>query len=329
MTYNPKDINQLQFNREYRNAVDGNFKDAAASINALLTEISKLNSRLNGVVLEPDAATDPEVIAARTARDGTVYASLYDHTDAIEADLESNTSDLVGVKDYQTLLKASLDIESSTDLVYYVNGATGNDTDTGSSAAPFKTIQKALNSIPLLTVGGSTTINIADGVYSENLTLKNKFGGAIYIVGNTDVPSNVKISSIRCTDIYAYLNISGIRSTTAIESQFFYDRCSYVNTNRCEAVDDNKTAGTYGGIVYFSSNGAVSGTVTSNGHSGVWINYNSQVTVESSCTGSNNVFGVHCGRSIVHKFGSHTIVGTTANDNFYNGGIISNGGIIG
>lgn len=51
---------------------------------------------------------------------------------------------------------------------YYVNGTTGNDTNSGTSAAaPFKTIQKALDET---TEGAGATIYVAGGTYKERLT---------------------------------------------------------------------------------------------------------------------------------------------------------------
>lgn len=49
----------------------------------------------------------------------------------------------------------------------YVNGAAGNDINSGSLAAPFKTIQRAIDS-------GATVIRVASGVYEESLSISRR-----------------------------------------------------------------------------------------------------------------------------------------------------------
>jgi hypothetical protein len=57
----------------------------------------------------------------------------------------------------------------SDNLTFYVNAATGNDTQSGLTAAlAKKTIQAAIDAINIL-VSGVVTINIAAGTYSENI----------------------------------------------------------------------------------------------------------------------------------------------------------------
>lgn len=68
------------------------------------------------------------------------------------------------------------------DKTVYV-ATTGNDsTGTGSASAPFKTINKALNSISKTTNGRTVAINIATGTYTEDILIKG-YSGPIVLAG--------------------------------------------------------------------------------------------------------------------------------------------------
>ena len=102
------------------------------------------------------------------------------------------------------------------DAVLYVNAATGSDSNPGTQQAPFATIQAALNSLPVILSGGNITINIAAGVYAEDVYITNFVGGsslhgAISLVGagqdNTFIQGTV-ISSITTPVRISNLHIS-------------------------------------------------------------------------------------------------------------------------
>ena len=65
-------------------------------------------------------------------------------------------------------------------LNLYVNGTTGSDSNDGSENAPFRTIQKALDSIPNSIFVGTANINIAAGTYQEDLSIVGFNGSASY-----------------------------------------------------------------------------------------------------------------------------------------------------
>ena len=80
---------------------------------------------------------------------------------------------------------------------YYVNGSTGSDDNTGTSAQPFKTISKAIQSIPYTMQG---KIHIAAGYYNENFKYEDKDIN-FYLSGNVnfvdDLSSIIRRSKTR------------------------------------------------------------------------------------------------------------------------------------
>ena len=94
--------------------------------------------------------------------------------------------------------KVLLDSKASVlteDVTLYVNGTTGDDsTGDGSSAAPYKTVQKAVDSLPKQLNAHTATISIAAGTYAEDLQV-NGFQGGLLNIGDPDGPS-VTLQSI-------------------------------------------------------------------------------------------------------------------------------------
>jgi len=62
------------------------------------------------------------------------------------------------------LLFTALPLHGQSGAVYYVNASTGNNANPGSLTAPWKTIQKAAN-----TVVAGATVNVAAGTYDERV----------------------------------------------------------------------------------------------------------------------------------------------------------------
>ncbi|MFP3509396.1 hypothetical protein SB775_06960 [Peribacillus sp. SIMBA_075] len=327
MVFNPKEMDQLQFNREYRDALNENFKGLQKELEELIQMNQTMAARLNSVLVNPTGGGNPEVVAARMSRDGEEYPSLFAHLTEIEKDIVDNTLNLQGLMAYADKVKKRINIDEPVDKYYYVDKNWGYDGNDGlSTLAPFKTIQKALDMIPQSTTGGEINIFVADGVYAEDLVLRSKQGSDIKIIGNLDVPTNVKINSFFAVNVQAYLNISGFEATTTVKNGFHYDRCSYVNTNNCISVKDKKASG-MSGIYYSAGLGVVAGCTVSNSYNGIIANFSSKVTIEANNTGTGNLYGVVSARSTIHKYNNNTVTGTTKNEHFYAGGEITSGGI--
>lgn len=86
----------------------------------------------------------------------------------------------------------------SANLTLYVS-PTGSDSNAGTSASPFATIQKAVDvaSAYYIPRGVTVTIQLADGTYTltSGVTCDRGGGGTIAIQGNSSTPSNVVITT--------------------------------------------------------------------------------------------------------------------------------------
>lgn len=157
----------------------------------------------------------------------------------------------------------------------YVNGTTGNDTTgTGDLAAPWKTIQKALDSVPQV-VNGYVKIYVADGTYAESLIIKPILSTSNYLasatvdeyrnviqilgdtahVGTTDLGVKLSFSSIgvkndaKVTVYFEGIQFLGNGTTAAIVSAIndrgsncLYSNCQFKNVGNCFLLGNGGTA---------------------------------------------------------------------------------------
>ncbi|AXS39970.1 DUF2793 domain-containing protein [Breoghania sp. L-A4] len=93
----------------------------------------------------------------------------------------------------------------SANRTYHVDAGAGSDGNDGlAPGSAFATIQKAVNTVSRLDLGGYVaTIAIADGSYAENVVLKSVLGGAVVVTGNEVDPGNVLIAPAAGTAIAA------------------------------------------------------------------------------------------------------------------------------
>lgn len=82
--------------------------------------------------------------------------------------------------------KALLDQKAYTltkNVTLYVSPSGNDTTGNGTSPAPYKTINKALSTIPKCLGGFTATVNVAAGIYNENVTIQHFGNGNLAITG--------------------------------------------------------------------------------------------------------------------------------------------------
>ncbi len=140
---------------------------------------------------------------------------------------QANTYDMVradaprveGTPVNKMLLDSKTDRLTAGVTVYVAT--TGNDsTGDGTSAAPFKTIQKAINELPKDLNGNHAIIDIADGTYNERVTVDGFNGGRLTIGVNdrTVIVRGVTVMS----SVGVRLNISNITYSETYDGTLLY-----------------------------------------------------------------------------------------------------------
>ena len=78
---------------------------------------------------------------------------------------------------------------------FYVDCDNGDDENDGSSGSPFKTIQKAIDTIPIVALGQDVSIKLKSSQnYNEHVTILEYTGNHIQIESETGNPDDVKIT---------------------------------------------------------------------------------------------------------------------------------------
>ena len=192
---------------------------------------------------------------------------------------------------------------------------TGSDqTGDGTSAAPYATIQKAVNSIPKWLDGYTATIDIADGTYEGRVTIEGFHGGTLVlgIAGRTVTVRGITVNA----STFVKINVSNIvRSANVVGSLFVVSGGSLVQVSNRFSIDALNAAVT-GVVVETGSTLVVTNEaifiVHNCGYNAVYASGGSRVSF-SGIAGSGNSVGLRVETGAVISFLSRSLAGTTEN----------------
>lgn len=107
----------------------------------------------------------------------------------------------------------------------YVDTNLGDDTNTGTSANPFRTIQAAVNALPKNLDQYYVTIRISPGVYDEDVYIGSFIGGSktqfilLNLTGTTVNSDDVKVRSIHVIGCAANVGLTYMRITDGVQGK--------------------------------------------------------------------------------------------------------------
>lgn len=209
--------------------------------------------------------------------------------------------------------KALLDNKAYTltgDVRVYVS-TTGNDTSgDGTSGSPFKTIQKAVDSLPKHLGGYTARIDIANGTYEERVSVVGFTAGTL-VVGISG--RSVTIRGIEIIDSsYVTTNISNITYKSGFTGPFYkVDKGSIVLMGSSMTVEGSKSS--YIGVS--ASNGSNLSVYTdttltiSNCYNAAVVSEVGSTVVLDIVKGTNNSMGLVSTRGGFLSYENHTLEG--------------------
>lgn len=90
--------------------------------------------------------------------------------------------------------------DAHADIYVYVNASSGNDsTGNGTAAYPFRTITKALNSIPRNLNGKDAVVSIAAGSYQESVTIRGFDAPVVLMSSGTVYVAGFRVDGCHCS----------------------------------------------------------------------------------------------------------------------------------
>lgn len=97
--------------------------------------------------------------------------------------------------------------------IVYVTDAGNDSTGNGTSASPYRTINKALSTVPKNLAGISVTIHIASGAYPEAVSVKGFHGGVLTFAGTA---SEIEVTSLTIDGSTVSVTSLDISATAAV-----------------------------------------------------------------------------------------------------------------
>lgn len=178
----------------------------------------------------------------------------------------------------------------------------GDDTNgTGTSGAPYRTIAKAISSLPRDLNGFGATIYIASaGAYAETVEVKDFTNGTITISG----PANATISIMGLNIENCNVQVSNIALSVYSTGIFVGVNGSLVSASGSIAVTAGGVTARYGAVIEVTTSLTVS-----NADRAVQAQYGATISV-ATLAGTNNAVGIYAYNSTVYI--SNLILAATA-----------------
>jgi len=216
---------------------------------------------------------------------------------ATAGNLQANWNDITSQigANYATAINSCISeltaLKSSSSIAYYVNVASGSDTNNGTSAgAAFASIQTAINKLPQM-LNHSATIYCATGNYNEAILMYGFVGsGQIWLQGGSSLVSATGYNTERVAAKQngILVNVAGLNATSTAFSGFGNVNSRKVNFLYCSVL----TTGSVDGFTGEGGNTEVSGCDVSNRTFGI-LATKGGIIFSSNNTGTSNTYGLY------------------------------------
>ncbi|MCY9660300.1 pectinesterase family protein [Paenibacillus chondroitinus] len=213
--------------------------------------------------------------------------------------------------------------QTTAPMSLYVDAVNGVDNNDGSATRPFKTIQRAVNSIPQI-VSHLCTIYVAAGTYAEDVTVLNYTGQITIIAANT-AQDATKVNSISINHCKGRFEVTGFTATSATTPGFNALYCDAAIFNTCWVTAFSATQPAF---AYVTSVGRVQAGAAAGRTVGILATSYSQIAVVQ-VGGSGNSVGVQS--EYGSHIGIHSVPTPTGSINFVTqlgGLIVSTNGVL-
>lgn len=215
--------------------------------------------------------------------------------------------------------------QTTAALTYYVR-TDGNDANTGlanTAGGAFKTIQKAINSVPKH-VDHLVNIYVAAGTYVEDVTIKDFNGSTeIFIYGGSSLvtAANYLVNSIYVYGCVNQIYIQGFTAISTARPGFSFVNSVFGQLVYCRNV--TSASGQSGANASNHSSARISACEFSNRNGGLEATQGSTI-VSANNIGTGNQYGIYANDGgVISKEGTQP-TGTTP-EHAYNRGIITSG----
>lgn len=103
--------------------------------------------------------------------------------------------------------------QTTANMTLYVDATNGADNNDGSAGKPFKTIQRAIDNVPQV-INHTVNINVADGTYSESVTISGFSGKGTFTLTGNVTAYNVNANNVLIYKNSVEINVQGFNLTS-------------------------------------------------------------------------------------------------------------------
>lgn len=136
---------------------------------------------------------------------------------------------------------------------YYIDPISGDNENSGTELEPFQTIQHAIDITPKFLNGFEVRMKLVDGIYNEELTIRDFVNGIIWLQGLSDNPNSCIIQNNTANNVVLFFNNNCIGGAEGIGFKALSDNqlcwlvelSSFMQLINCK-LGDNDNTGTVG-----------------------------------------------------------------------------------
>ncbi|OYN60030.1 hypothetical protein AQF32_004600 [Listeria monocytogenes] len=300
-------------NSELQQNYNDNLVKLAGSLEKANQDMTHVNQRISNLVIKSGGNESNEVVDARVSSlvPETEFTTLNDRISYAEnalitgvGKLSTNVFDLMDkYNDIDTILKRLYGLDSSN-IEIFVDDARGDDiAGTGEIDAPFKTINKAVMTLPRVLNSNSVNIWIVPGRYNEDVVIPPIMGGDIYIRSTNfetvDPTSSTgcQVRSISATGSNGYLYIAGLEETnTAGTTKNYFikaTRCGFVRITKCRMAFNTKAIDPFTAVFIDACSADVNGCYFASQNVDVRGYNTARVEVQNIVHGAKSAIGLY------------------------------------
>lgn len=277
-------------------------------------ELKAVNNRVSNLVIASggdnpnqvvDACVDVAGIAHKTLKDrlDSDYRKVIESIEIFDKKIKAYDSKILFLENQLRILYS----QNTETITLYVSASRGNDkTADGTEQKPFKTIQSAVNKIPVIS-SSNYVIELDKGSYLENVVIEGIQNRRIEIksynlrtIESFQKDTGVYVRSIAFSGCSGYLACRGLTLTDTKNATrgISFERCDYGAIDRCPAQENTKGRD-YAAYEYNASNGHVYANDISNQNIGLSSVYTSSIVFAYNNSGDNNTNVLSANRSII------------------------------
>lgn len=308
----------IHLDRKFRDTINDNVDTANREFDRLFQKDTYTNNRIDNLVLHAGGDNINEVVDARVNWTGDRFSTLQERLIAGEELSAQERLDLVDqIHDLreghnQTLSVIQMLYGGNGPIELYVRSDGSDAAGDGSEERPFRTIQTAVNSLPLISTS-NVRIWVEPAAYLEDVVVRGITAPRIEIMGTNNASvdattgdTGVYVRSVTYRDCQAFCQVAGLQQTdpanVGAAGFITFERCAYGDVSNCRVITDTRGFSyEYYAVNFHSTPGEVSRSHISRQRIVLLATFSALARLSANVTGIDNERVSYARASIIFR----------------------------